>query len=381
MQSNMLQTSYTLAIRYWMPIVAIIVSFLAINTEIDAFDLGVWALDYQNGFIKRGLAGSIIGSILNIPYEISSLTLIFICIYLITAAIVLAFLISKNISRSAAFVIFSSGFLIQQLGSTIGKFDPLLISLTIISLNIILISQKTTSLIPILLISIIAMLIHEGAALLCIPLIFCSLIVKSLHQRRGMLEPFLYVVISATVFSIILVANSRSAISGAEYIAMGQLKIPGLEADNDAFRLFKLSLTDNIHWAISKLKDPVTPSRIALTFIAGLPFIFILINYYRQLQKIIPYLWLPVAITISASSSLYLLGIDFSRWNAWILTNTFLILLVSAKVTETKLITPKYLVAIGFLVLLWSGPFGVTVALPERGNLLKALIDLLTLSS
>jgi hypothetical protein len=355
-----------------------LIAFLAINPEPDAFDLGLWTLDYQHGFIKRGMPGSVLDFFLNTPYQKDTLIAIFSCTHIITSILIFIF-IKKQTDNITCIVIFSSGFLIQQLGYTTGKFDTLLIAIAIATLISL---EKSASFLHLILttaLSALALLIHEGAALLTIPLIFSAFIIRSLYNNENILKPLVFLFITTIIFILVTIANKGSGISQSTLIEMGQRKLPELQTSNNAFRIFELSLKDNILWAISRLKDPATPSRFVLTLLAALPFIGILISFYMQLKEKIPALWIPIVITTGASASLYILGIDFSRWNAWIMTNTLFLIIFAARLTKTNVKTPKYLIISGILFLLWSGPFGVTVALPERGNFLHAIAGFIKL--
>ncbi|MCY0966357.1 hypothetical protein [Parathalassolituus penaei] len=355
---------------------AISIATLAFYFQIDAFDLGIWTLDYSQGFIKRGLAGSIMSGALDTPYTIDSLRTAFASIYLILAIVLFQFLRSSTITPLLALTFFSSGFMIQQIGYTSAKLDGILLTITVCGLTLISHTSVSKSLAGIIALIIPALLIHEAAALLVVPILVIAMHIKETQLRTPPIHALVLLTVSVITFFTILSINSTSAISQSELIQSSQAKIGSLTADNNAFLVNKLSVTDNINWAITRLLAPETPSRIMLNLIAGLPFITILTAFYHQLKSKVRYLGLSLFVVIGASAFMYILGIDFSRWNAWILTNTTLLILFSAQITKKNLQPPRGTVILSWIFLLWSGPFGVTVALPQRGSLIYAIANI-----
>ena len=355
---------------------AILIAYLAFNLKFNDFDLGVWTFDYSHGFIKRGMAGEILSTIIEKPYSNHDLANVFIFIYSIFAILLFYFLNLGALTKSTALALFASGFMIQQIGYTVEKLDAILLVISLAGLVVIHKLDIRYSMPVCTLLITTALLIHEASAMLVVPLIVSIFFIKERASNNFPTMSGILLIISIFSFSTIYYLHGLTDVSQTILTEMGKAKIPTLTDDNLAFKIYNLSLIDNMNWALERLHDPKTLTRTLLNIAAGLPFILLFVSFYLQLKDKSSWFWLPFIMVIGASACMYLLGIDFSRWNAWIMMNTTLFLTASALILSCKLKTSRYIIIAAWIFLLWSGPFGITISLPQRNSLIQSFIDI-----
>lgn len=155
-----------------------------------------WLINYQDfGFIKRGLAGSLIKSVFN---EINLLNIIVLCTLIFLLIIILTFQLIKktfpNLNYSDKLLIltfFTSPGFILALFMDNGRFDQVCLILMILSVIFLISGITTLKILVVSLFTSIGLLVHEAYLILNFPLVFLITFFKlyeNFKKSKNLLE-------------------------------------------------------------------------------------------------------------------------------------------------------------------------------------------------
>jgi len=343
-------------------------------TLVDGWKGTHWLMSYEFDFIKRGMIGSVTQYFFPLPISLEQISLLSYSIYFVLSIALVAYILPafKN-DIILITLLLASGFSLQQLGYDIGRHDQAVLLITLLSLTLITkyknnLAILTTSLITL---SAFSMLIHEASALIAVPLIFSALSISTLKLKQGYASPFFYLASSICIFIIIIVlgAPSVSAESWVDFLKQRS----AFEVNLNAAAVTHNSLKDNITISMTRLISSATANRMALILFFSIAYFYaiykiIQIQLCNEQNIILFFTSLPAIATLP----LFFLGLDYYRWIAIAMLNTLLLLTFIRYTTDAKPIDLSKK-ALCFLTLftLYTGPLGISIALPDRLMLLK----------
>lgn len=370
------QRNHFLALLLVTALVAILsTGFLA---NIDEWRATHWLIDYKFEFTKRGLLGSLLYTASPHGIHIQLITYVSYLIYTLLFILLSYFIFSSLKTLPAvAGIILCSGFAIQQLGYDIGRFDQPILILTIISL--MLLSNRRlsgTQYLSVLLLSLFSMVIHEGSALISIPLIFSALMVRSLELDKSFRLPAIYITTCISVFILVSITGGLANTTESTWIQHLQSKAIDFQVNLFSGGVPFNDLKANITLTIERLLTAATLSRFSLIALVSIPFVLLFMSIARGIKfsnSLTKYVLLLPTISILP---LFALGIDFYRWVAIGMLNTALILAfaIRANIPVSIEISNKLLFAC-VVTLIYSGPYGISIALVNRGMLMEKILS------
>jgi hypothetical protein len=294
------------------------------------------------------------------------------CFLLFVFASLLFFISFGSFPPFTLFVILSSGFYFQQYAYDLGKLDVIILMMVMIGLKIINPDRMKTTLVLIFFITTVALLIHEVSALLLVPIFLAGIWVQPLERVIRFKLVSAYFLYSILMFTVVYIAGSSTVEASVRYQSSSTL-MPFLTADNDVFNIAGRSFYDNFSWAMGRLMEEKTGSRVLLNLVACFPFLIILGSMIRELMKLKVSVVEVVVLVSGSVLFLYFLGVDFYRWNALLMSLLFILLAYVGGVVKITYSVPLWLVWIALVFSLWSGPLGISVALPSRFFLFSGL--------
>ncbi len=357
---------------FWIS-VSLVIILSAILGRVNDFNFALWSVDYSFGFVRRGLFGELMGWFFTPPYSPDILSHLF-AFFFLGFGVLSAwyFWKSSSVSKLTAFVILCGGFYLQQFGYDQGKFDIFLLSLFIINILVVDKYHGLKRVLILLAITTLALTMHEGAALLLVPGTLALLFIQREESRQKYKSIAMYWITSVVIFAVVYVAGS-SDLTPAERYHYASGLMPFLTADNDVFNIAGRTLAENMSWALGRFSEPKTISRMLLNFVAVFPYIVLLSLMVRALWRTSKESVIGLALIIASVIPMYLLGIDFYRWNAFLFTLSFIFVVYAGSLHKVEYRVPLPLLTIALVFALWSGPLGVSTALPQRGFLFGLL--------
>jgi len=338
-----------------------------------------WALTYDLGFIKRGLTGSVFQGVISSDIiSIEGITIAAYVIYFVLAGLLATYIVSAfRQDTFLATLLVCSGFALQQLGQDIGRFDQIVLILTLLS--IIAIPKLSTTLIIVVTTTtaLLSLLIHEGSALISIPVVFSALTIYCITYQKSLSIPIIYIVISMAIFFSIIIAGNAATIEQTQWFSYLQEKT--------SFNINMVSagvpftqLQSNVEYSLERLLTIKTGKRMALLLLFCTPYLIILYALIKTHSQGRPTsIRLLLLLPLLSTTPLYFLGVDYFRWVAIAMLNTLLIVVFFRHISHAPAINlgikSKIVLAI---TALYTGPLGITVALPDRALLLKTVVDL-----
>ncbi|OUS41566.1 hypothetical protein A9R00_00290 [Oleispira antarctica] len=338
-----------------------------------------WVMSYDLEFIKRGAIGSITSDLFTLPISLEQISLAAYCVYFLLSIFLILYVVPAfKDDLPLITLLLSSGFALQQLGYDIGRFDHIVLLLTLVTLKIAPLCKNNPALVTILLIllSALSMLVHEAAALIAIPLTFSALSISIIKNEKSYLCPSVYLASSICIFFAIIIMGSPIT-SPEQWVAFLQSKADFVINLNSA-AVTHNSLQDNILISFERLITTKTANRMLLVFIFSSAYIYIIYRIFqKQLineNRSIAFLTL---LPIMATIPLFFLGLDYYRWIALAMLNTLLILTFLRHMTEKKPINAsrKTLFILATFTL-YAGPLGISIALPDRLMLFRSIHSL-----
>lgn len=356
-------------------VILIIVSILSTQLAIvDGWKGTHWLMSYEFDFIKRGMIGSVTQYIFPIPISLEQISLLSYSIYFILSISLIAYILPA-FKNDIFFItlLLASGFSLQQLGYDIGRHDQVVLLITLLSLKLITTYKRKLFTLTAFLITLsaLSMVIHEASALISVPLVFSALTISAFKLKQGYAPAFFYLTSSIIIFIIIIILGAPS-VSAESWVSFLQQR-SAFEVNLNAAAVTHNSLKDNITISMARLISNETANRIALVLFFSIAYFYAIYKIIKiQLcneQKIIHFFTLLPAI---ATLPLFILGLDYYRWIAIAMLNTLLLLTFIRYTTDAKPINlPKKALYILALFTLYTGPLGISIALPERLMLLK----------
>lgn len=357
----------------------LLISVLSISGfQIDEWRATHWLMSYEFEFVKRGFLGELLGNLGVINPTLELLTTLSLSIYFVLfLSLIYFFYSSFREIPFLAFIFICAGFCIQQFGYDAGRFDQPILILTIISL-ITLIKFDITwlTLGAITLLSCVSLLIHEGSALIAIPLVFSALAIKTLEEEKPLAYGITYLFVCVMAFGLISINGGLTSISSGIWMEHLQTKAQGFEVDFNSGIVPFSSLPDNIKMTLDRLFQNQSISRFALVTFVSIPYVVLitkLISGFEFKHVLSKYLCYLPALSILP---LFALGLDFYRWVAIILLNLSLLIAFNFTYTKNNYRPKKLLSSLLVLFLLYSGPYGISTALVERGMVFKQIQSL-----
>lgn len=357
-----------------------VISLLSIyGFQIDEWRATHWLMDYEYEFVKRGAIGEILTILYPQAISLDLLTKTSIIFYILLAVTLGYFLFSQMKDRPLlAFAIFSSGFAIQQFAYDAGRFDQPILLLTLLSL--IILSRRDFSWPPIYFattLSIASLLIHEGSALISVPLVFSAILIKTLETRSSKRYAIFYISLTVSAFFLISANGGLSSQQSGVWLEYLQGKTEDFDIDYNSAIVPFSSLSENVGMTMERLLQKQSLNRFALIVVVSIPFIILLTGLIRSFQFAHAYSRLLCFLPAVSVLPLFVLGLDFYRWTAIILLNLSLITAFFYTQTPNTFTPKKWLYYTLLAMVVYSGPYGISTALVDRGFILKQVNQLI----
>lgn len=235
-----------------------------------------WLLDYQFGFVKRGLVGemlSLITRLTSTPMTaqlistVSTLILLIYCLLMVLLTARIAYRTGWAKESVLVSLIFLSSPFIVMSGHLNGYYDNIVIMLGVLSIMFL----AKNKLWPAVLVQIMAVLVHENSMLLIFPLFCLTWLLKNSKQKQQGLPllSFWPLLLPILTFVIVIVA-SESAFRSHDFVeSFGQhlSQFSFIQEDRNTWvpMWISKSFTDNF-----LTESPNFPTRIASSRMYGL---------------------------------------------------------------------------------------------------------------
>ncbi|AXN31881.1 hypothetical protein [Vibrio coralliilyticus] len=354
---NHLKSNWYISIALVVSVVSIIV--FNVNNDFMFKDLTMswtathYAINYIDfGFVKRGLIGSFY-KIINGSFSQESLFL-FQFSFIILLVFVTHFLFLKfNLNNRFVYIVFIlSPATFMQFGSDFGRFDPILVSIFMLS-----IIYRSNSFVFIIF-SILGILTHEIYIFALLPAAFILYLLE-----RNSLVSFKDIVIGVIksrdfyilIASIILIISMGYYELGYEKIldTFSQSKLPPSYIEFykgwSNVHIWTSSISDNLSFASQRLSLTVDTVYMIFIYLIMLVYLHVIgVDFKKPKYYII----------LVSSFPMFFLGTDWARWLAFIYVSIFLIF-ITTEGCKAKNISNK-----SILIFSLYGPLGVGGYLP-----------------
>lgn len=328
-----------------------------------------YLLNYDQGFSKRSLIGSIVNAI-PIDY-LSSYSFFVIFSYSVLAlCLALLFRLIKKASNkndlyiNISILLFCSSFAVVYLAHLVGYFDQIGLLATLIILNIRSFKNKIIFAFPA---SLICLFIHEAALFFYFPIIFISLL-NAIYCENGTYQkyPIFILLIFSACFLLTTHSLSQSNISKDQALTAYQATQAKstIKLRQDAFIVQSRTGFENIAVMQKLWKSPNRVHNLIISSAFTLPislfFSVILFIYLRQLKINLLVIFLSLLAPYSVLL-LHYIATDTNRFNTLTITTSFLSLLLYANAYQETIKTTKiktFSLSIIFILLLTLGLIG-----------------------
>ena len=150
----------------------------------------------------------------------------------------------------------------------------------------------------------------------------------------------------------------------------------GFELDKQALSSYNYSLGHHFQQSLQRLTADKTFSRILrIIAISAVTIAIAVIILKRAFTQHAAKGWL-LLIPVLAVLPMFILGIDFYRWLAAMQLNFFVVAAYYLWSEDIKLDLAWPLLAAWYVLAIYSGPFGVSVAMPDRMYLIDSLLGM-----
>lgn len=356
--------------------------------SINAWTASFWFFDYEYGFIKRGFIAQLrslictdvctdISIINNINYVVVVTLSFLLCLFVFL-------FYQKNRLPGLAFLI--AGFSIQQFVLDIGRFDQINYIVLLCSIFLIVFIHKTYVIcFFVVLLNTLMLVIHEASIMMHIPVVIAAFLLKVMKEpqygRMDVLWVFVAGLLSIVTLFLILSLGTLSDEQAVSFAgSIGQEMTHYDEEDryliSDAAKVMTRSVAENYEMTMSIVLKKKTISRVLMILGVSIPFIFIFFKVGKQLRlkgALVPCCLLIPAVAVLP---LFLVAYDWYRWLSMIMFNTMLIIGVAAYLHNIEFEINRKLSAFAVLFSVYSGPYGITLALPERSHLVEYIRNL-----
>ncbi len=293
-----------------------------------------WSISYDTGFVLRGLPGTVMSALFN---PISSKEVMY-AVYVMIAAYVSFIFISirklyqlNNEKSNLVFILF---LLVQPSvlqrwisSSVIGRLDSLLAVLFLSVIFIVLKSKRTYLKYALAnLLTIIAILSHEGFAVFFVPTIFATILIK----ERKILKPALAYLAPSFAVWILTVIFGGADVPQEQFMMMlknNAVTNPIYPFEPDKVKMiYYMTLGEKIKFTLNYYNNTKI-AHIILTFILMSPSIICFVGYWRSIIKCTEdkkqkhmLLFLSLAALSPLISMVF--AIDTYRWIGWAMFNS-----------------------------------------------------------
>jgi hypothetical protein len=290
---------------------------------------GYWAathllFNYQFGFSKRGLIGSLI-AYLNSPFFYSyRFCLVESAVFLAANLVLLALLIKRLIGAGAhsAVLVYASSAAIVFLAHTIGYFEQITLLVTLLALRIQGFYARAMF---VAVFFSLTLLIHETGFLLFFPVLCFSFLIDLLERPERLKTLTLAGLVLAMMAETLLLGQahlSHPAVAAMQQSLQAHADFP---LRDDAFVLLERSLKDNLRLMVNYWTNPLWLVIQVISSVTVLPTtVYLVIRTWRLLEGKRLAQWAAVIASL-APLSLHVLGMDLHRWNTLATTTSFLV--------------------------------------------------------
>lgn len=351
-------------------------SLLCLKGEFDSWKATLWLFNYDIEFIKRGLIGTVLqffdhDAFVRFDIIFYSARIVFFSLVFCCCLFFSRFFNHQPISFFLMLLL--SGFCIQQFSLELGRLDQINYIFLFLLLLIGDIWKSTWFILFSTITLCLMMLITETAILVQIP-VFFFFIFQQVQRRIYSYRHFIIMclVVGCALVLTTLMGNLTSISFSQWYAHLSN--ISAFEVNSYSAKFMDRSFTDNVVYTIERWQNPKTLSRSLLVFLVSTPYLWLIFSTLKQTSKAISnFIWWIVLIPSLCSLPLFLLGIDFFRWYAYMFLNFFIVLAIFYKANDIKILLnySRLTIFLCLLFSLYSGPWGASLALPERMQLLK----------
>jgi hypothetical protein len=317
---------------------------------------GYWAathllFNYQFGFSKRGLMGSLI-AYLHSPFFYSyRFCVLESAVFLAANLVLLAMLIKRLVCAGAhsAVLVYASSAAIVFLAHTIGYFEQITLLVTLLALRIAGFYARAVF---VGVFFSLTLLIHETGFLLFFPVLCFSFVIDLLEHpehRKALTLAGLVLGVTAETLFLGQAHLSHPAVVAMQQSLQTQADFP---LRDDGFVLLERSLADNLRLMSKYWTNPLWLAIQVISSVAILPTtLYLLSRTWRLLEGKRLAQWAAVIASL-APMSLHALGMDLHRWNTLATTTSFLVLAI----VTLRIRTPSAATAPSPIALLsWPG--------------------------
>lgn len=236
------------------------------------------------------------------------------------------------------------------------------------------------------LISIIALLFHEGFAIFFVPTIFALL----LFMEKKKYYAFTYYLLPIFSIWLIIITNGKADISIEKFneiLLSSAITNLGKDFSIDTIEtIYYMTISEKIRFTLN-FYSPLKLIKLFITLIVLSPALLCLGNYYlkiflgykdRKNKATIIILYL---LTLSPLLAL-LFGIDTYRWIGWALFNNAIVIAIlfyfnhhCRQIIHDETFKKRYFIAISIIITLLSGVFSVFYTYPFVERYMKIFID------
>lgn len=308
--------------------------------ELNSFKFGQYLLNYEHEFIKRGFIGEVFRLAAHKPSFALFNNFSFILFFVFTLAFLLLGIRFLNtcLNKSGGWLFFSlflaGSFSLQHFYYDIGRYDQILILITLFSIFLINRSLNIFYFTAPITIAVL-LLVHEAALFIVIPFLLSYALYRQSTKKSSI------ILLALLVFSVVCTGliSTKGKMTSMSLEAHSELLASQHEREiGGIYVVHKASLSENIGYTLNSLLSQRTIKHHfkLIVFLIPLFLIFypILMRDFRENG------WQPKHLLLLSSFAplgLYPLGLDFYRWWALALTNFFIAnLLISEKEQQYK---------------------------------------------
>ncbi len=296
--------------------------------------------NYDLGFIKRGLVGSIF-SLFGNPYFSSYEFFTFLSIFVLMVDVLLIWLFLKDLIKendliaTAIAFLFASSMGIAFLAHMIGYLDLIGLGLTMLTLRI---KNVKIRMISALIILPVMILMHEVQFVIYFPVLFLSLLFDS--RQWTIRNRVMVLVCISLVAGISMLSVLDRGLEDKDRMAQHLEEKAGHSLRETAFEIFNWSTKDNIKVTWDAWSKAVVKRKMLDSMLVTMPLlILLLLLIWEMTSKSPTYLRVFSILAPIAPLLLHIVAWDHARWNAFsVLVSFFIFWLLKTRVYDyTKL--------------------------------------------
>lgn len=360
-------------------LLCLLLTSLTVRPIVDSWTASLWVIDYPNEFIKRGLIGEALWRF-NSPLALSIAQIDNIARVVLYALVgvftTLAIAVYKSKPLLLSCLLLAS-FSLQQWVYDLGRFDQINYLLLFAGLVAIFYCRlRVLSFLFITLITVLMLLIHEASALLQVPLLVSAMLMKTYAQGHSYKLPVAYFVIAIGVFFLVIFFGGLQLQEYHHWRNFMEQKPLDFVLHDNAMQVLNGGIVDNIRSTLERLLSEKTGSRFLRLIILSVPAIILSAAIFKQIWADSPVFGVLLVLPVIAVLPLFILGIDFYRWYACLLVNFFVIsgFYFFLKPLQLQQLSLNKICLWSFIIIsIYTGPFGISVAMPDRLMIIESL--------